>query len=229
MSSRVVVLAAGGLFCALLLAVSTRGAADDLGTFAVRSDRADDPILLQSLEEEDFSTSVLICDAVGRRDDPYAADIIAFLLERNAGAEKVHVEILLRMLLRGLFDTSRGEQWVRSAITANAGVLDTMISRIDRWTDPQLTSSLVRLLPFLPASQALPALLTVGSGLVDRLESGEGLITSQETGLAMDFLATVERMRCRDSFDQCAAIARLSREKVLVDRARSVARSLAAG
>jgi hypothetical protein len=228
MSSRVVVLAAGALLCALLLAASARAAADDLGVFALRSDRADDPFLMQALQDEDFSTQALICDGVGRRADPYAADIIGFLLERNAGAEKVHVEILLRMILKGLFDPARGEEKIRSAVAANADALGTMVSRIDRWTDPQLTSSLVRLLPFLPASQALPALLAVGSGLVHRLEAGAGSVPSQETGLAMDYLAAAEKMKCRDSFEQCAAMARLSREKVLVDRARSVARVLAA-
>lgn len=229
MSSRAVVLATGGLICALLLAASTMVAAEDWGTYAARSDRGDDPFLMQALDDEDFSTKVLICSGVGRRDDPYAADIIASLLERNAGAEKVQVEILLRMLLQGLFDSARGEERIRSAVTANAGVLDTMISRIDRWTDPQLKAVLVRLFPFMPPSEVLSALLTVGSGLVDRLESAEGLITSQEMGLAMEYLATVEKMKCRDSFEQCAAIARLSREKVLVDRARSVARALASG
>jgi len=35
-------------------------------------------------------------------------------------------------------------------------------------------------------------------------------------------------MKARDCFEQCAAIARLSREKVVVDRARAVARELLA-
>ena len=216
-----------GVACALFLVASTMAAAEDWGTFAARSSRADDAVLLQVMGEEDLTTKALICGGVGRREDPYAADIIGSLMERNTGGGRVQVEFLLRVLLQGLFDPARGEQKIQSALSANASVLDSMISRIDRWTDPQLTSTLVRLFPFMPAEKVLPALLTVGSELVDSLSSGKGLIQPQRFGLAMDYLAAVEKMKCSDALDQCAAIARLSREKALVDRARSVAGVLA--
>jgi hypothetical protein len=201
----------------------TLAAAEDWGTFAARSTHADDPILLQALSEGDFTEKVAICSSIGRRDDSDVADVIEWLLERNAGNEKAEGELLLRLLLQGLSDPSRGGERIRSNITENAGVLGSMISRIDRWTDPQLKSLLVRLFPFMPVAEVLPPLLTVGSGLVNLLASGEGLIPSQEMDLAMDYLSVVETMKCSDSFEQCAALARLSREKVLVDRARAVA------
>jgi hypothetical protein len=217
-----------GVTCVLLLVTSAMVAADDWGTFAARSSRVDDPLLLQVMGEEDLTTKALICGGVGRREDPYAADIIGSLMDRNAGGERVQVELLLRLLLQGLFDPARGDKKIQSAISANAGVLDSMIYRIDRWADPQLKSTLVRLFPSMPAEKVLPALLTVGSELLESLSSENGLLPPQRMGLAMDYLATVEKMKCRDALDQCAALARLSREKVLVDRARSVAGVVAA-
>ena len=215
--------ASTGVTCALLLVASTVATAQDWGAYAARSTRADDPLLLQVMEEADLTTKALICGGVGQREDPYAADIIGSLLDRNAGGERVQVELLLRVLLQGLFDPARGGQKIQSAISANEVVLDSMISRIDRWTDPQLKSTLVRLFPSMPAEKVLPALLTVGSELVNGLSSEHGQIPPPRMGLAMDYLAAVEQLRCRDALDQCAAIARLSREKSLVDRARSVA------
>jgi hypothetical protein len=216
------------LICALLITASALASAEDWGTFAARSARADDQILMQALGEGDFGEKAAICSGIGRRDDPYAADVIEWLLERNAGTEKAQVEILLRMVLQGLFDPARGQPRMRSAITENTVALRSMISRIDRWTDPQLKSLLVRLFPFMPAAEVFPALLTVGSGLVNLFASGEGLIPSQEMGLALDYLSVAETMTCHDCFEQCAALARLSREKVLVDRARAAARELLA-
>jgi hypothetical protein len=218
----------GGLICALLLIAALPAVAQDWGAFAARSGRADDPILVQAIAEGDFGQKALICTEIGRRDDPYAADIIQWLLERNAGTGRAQVEILLRMLLQGLFDPARGAQRMQSAVSENAAALASMTTRIDRWTDPQLKSTLVRLFPLMPAADALPALLVVGSDLVGLLESRNGQIPFQETGLAMDYLAAAEAMKAGDAFAQCAAIARLSREKVLVDRARAAARAIMA-
>ncbi len=214
------------LACALLAAASALASAQDWGSFAAASGRADDPAILQALAEGDLSERTAICRGIGERNDPYAADIIGWLLGRNVGAEKAQVEILLRVLLQGLFDPARGPERLRSAAAENAGALGSMISRIDRWTDPQLKSPLVRVLPSLPAGDALPALLVVGSGLVDLLRSGEGLLSPGHTGLALDYLSAVESTKCTDALEQCAAIARLSRDKVLVERARAVAKGL---
>jgi hypothetical protein len=226
MSSRPAIL--GGLILALLTAAASPAAAQDWNAFAAGSGRADDPVLLQALADGDFSERALICAGIGRRDDPYASDVVQWLLERNAGTARFQIEILLRMLLQGLFDPARGEQRMRAAIAENAPALGSMIVRIDRWTDPQLKSALVRLFPLMPAADVLPALLAVGSGLVRHLESAPGLIPSQEMELAMDYLTAVEATKAADAFAQCAALARLSREKVLVERARSVARAVAA-
>jgi hypothetical protein len=226
MSSRPAIL--GGLIFVFLIAAASPAAAQDWAAFAERSGRADDPLLVQALADGDFGERALICSGIGRRDDPYAADIVQWLLERNAGAGRFQFEILLRMLLQGLFDPARGDQRMRAAVTANAAALGAMIARIDLWTDPQLKSALVRLFPHMPAADVLPALLAVGSDLVHILESEKGLLPPQDMGLAMDYLAAVEALKAGDAFAQCAALARLSREKVLVDRARAVARAVAA-
>jgi len=217
-----------GLTCALLFIAALPAAAQDWAAFAARSVRADDPILVQAIADGDFGQKALICGAIGRRDDPYAADVIQWLLERNAGTARAQVEILLRMLLQGLSDPARGAQRMQSAVSENSAALASMISRIDRWTDPQLKSALVRLFPLMPAADVLPALLVVGSDLVGILESGNGQIPFQETGLAVDYLSAAEAMKAGDAVAQCAAIAGLSREKVLVDRARAVARAILA-
>ncbi|MFI5369230.1 MAG: hypothetical protein ACHQ1F_09480, partial [Spirochaetia bacterium] len=128
----------------------------------------------------------------------------------------------------GLFDKSKGEKWISERIAANRDVLDSMARRMAQWKDPQLAGALVRILPALDTPGALPGLAQAGSRVVRTLEMGDGMILSQDLALALDFLNAAEATGRADFLEQCTAIARLSREKVIVDRAREVARAIAA-
>jgi hypothetical protein len=217
MSSRAV-------FSSVLILVALAASASDWGTLAAESDRTLDPMLLAAMQDEDFDTKVLICEGVGRRGDPFAGDIIASLMAGNVGKKSDPVELLLRTLLKGLFDPSRGEDGIGERIAANRDELDSMAGRMAEWRDPQLVGALVRILPSLSTPKALPALAQAGLRVVKVLEKGNGVIPSQEDALILDFLSSVERTRRVEFLEQCTAIARLSREKLIVDRARAVAR-----
>jgi hypothetical protein len=180
------------------------------------------------LQNEDFDTKLMICAGVGNRADPFAGNMIAALLAGNSGKTRDTVELLLRALLQGLFDPSRGERWISDRIEANRDELDFMARRMAEWRDPQLAGALVRILPSLNAPGALPALAAAGERIVRSLESGKGETLSQDLALALDFLSAVEKTRRSEFLGQCADIARLSREKVVSARAREVARGLAA-
>jgi hypothetical protein len=144
----------------------------------------------------------------------------------NARRRSDMVELLLRTLLNGLFDPSRGEAGIGERIAANRDALDSLAGRMAQWRDPQLAGALVRILPVLNTPNALPALAQAGTRVVKALESGSGMVLSQEDALILDFLSSVERVRRMEFLEQCTAIARLSREKVIVDRARAVARAI---
>jgi hypothetical protein len=221
MSSRAVI-------SALLIFAAVAVSAADWGTLAADSDRTLDSTLVSALQTEDFDTKVLICTGVGNRADPFAGDIIAALMEGNAGKMSDTVELLLRMLLQGLFDPSKGENWMSERIAANRDQLDSMAGRMAQWRDPQLAGALVRILPSLNTPGALPGLAQAGSRVVRTLEAGKGVMLSQDLALTLDFLKAAETTRRADFLEQCTAIARLSREKLVVDRAREVAREISA-
>ena len=206
----------------LLLMVSQLAAAADWSTFALQSDHSEDPVILEAMDTQDFDAKLLLCQGVGRRADPFAGDIIDSLLARHTGAERFRAELLVRVLMQGLFDPARGEKAIRDRVAANRVALVEMTGHIDRWKDPQLTAELVRVLPLMDAREALSPLMEVASRLVDELRESRGAIASPDIALALDFLSAVEKMPGRDFLQPCIAISRLSREKVLVDRARRV-------
>jgi len=219
MSSRAVI-------SALLLFAAAVASAADWGTLAADSDRRLDSVLVSALQSEDFDTRILICMGIGKRADPFAGDILTALLENNAGKMSDRIELLLRMLLQGLFDQLKGQKWISDRIAANRDVLDSMARRMAQWKDPQLAGALVRILPALGTPGALPGLAQTGSRVVNMLETGQGVMLSQDLALALDFLTAVQATGRADFLEQCTAIARLSREKVVVDRAREVARAI---
>ncbi len=221
MSSRAVI-------STLFVLVAVTACAADWGTLAADSDRRLDSALLSALQSEDFDTKAIICIGVGQRADPFAGDILTALLESNAGKVSDRIELLLRMLLQGLFDQSKGKKWISDRIAANRDALDFMAGRMAQWRDPQLAGALVRILPALDTPGALPGLAQAGSRVVSSLETGKGMILSQDLALALDFLTAVEATRRVDFLEQCTAIARLSREKLVVDRAREAARVISA-
>jgi len=221
MSSRAVI-------SALLFFSAVAAPAADWGTLAADSDRRLDSALVSALQSEDFDTKASICTGVGQRADPFAGDILTALLESNAGKMSDRIELLLRMVLQGLFDQSKGQKWTFDRIAANRNELDLMAVRMAQWKDPQLAGALVRILPALSTPGALPGLAQAGLRVVRTLETGHGVMLSQDLALALDFLSAVETTRRADFLEQCTAIARLSREKLVVDRARGVARLIAA-
>ena len=80
MSSRTILLAFLGACAAAACAAAAYAA--DWSTFVAASNRADDGLILDILKDADFQTSSEICLAIGTRSDPYAADILSWLLRR---------------------------------------------------------------------------------------------------------------------------------------------------
>jgi hypothetical protein len=105
--------------------------------------------------------------------------------------------------------------------------VDSLLARISQWKNPQLKGALLSFAVIAPGSQGMHAIMDTGAAVVQELESSDGLIPSEDAALALDFLSAARRTGRSDFFSYCAAIARLSRDKVLVDAARAAAAELA--
>jgi hypothetical protein len=217
------------LLAALLFffSFSLKAAPGDWRDIASRSDRSADSMILQAMNGDDLETALQLCEGVGSRSDPYAADIIESLAALHKSTSSSRSELLLRVLLSGLFDTSRSSAEIRDRSIANAAALETLFARIRSFKDFQLIGILLGVLPYRQGDNGAAILMEVGARLISDLGGGNGLIPSQEIALGFDYLAGVEQAPSPDFLDQCVSIARLSREKVLMDRARTVAAALA--
>jgi hypothetical protein len=216
------------MVCALLLCARAAGASE-WGTLVEASDRTLDPAILEAFETGDYDTRLSICEAMGRRSDPLAAGLIAALLSDFSHRGGYRGEHLLRVLLESLFDPQLGPAVLRERYEANTEQLLAAESRWDAFADPQLKAALLRILPLFDPARSLPLLMAAGKNLIDALEKVDGLLPPDETGLILDFLSTAQRISTPDFLDPFLEIARLSREKVVIDKARLVAAGIRAG
>ncbi len=213
------------LFLALLVLFAVaRPAAALWREFALASDRRLDDVILEALEGATFDEKLEILSAVGQRDDPYiGAYLDAFLLDQSS--RPTESEHLLRILLDIAFPRTAPLERLAGRVAANETALLAAAARLSSFSDPQLCAAIVRVIPLLPGGRG--DLLALVDRIVDRLELRAGLLDPRENGLLLDTLAAIRAIGSPDFLDPVLAVARLSREGVVVERARATALVLA--
>jgi hypothetical protein len=213
--------------CVLALFTAAAASGVDWGAFAAASDPSLDPALLDAMAHGDQETRMAICTGITLRKDPAIGVFIETLAAERPGAHDWRIEHCLRLILAGLIDQGRSLENRRVRADANAAALDLLFTRAVEWQDPQLLGLLMQAVLLHPSSEGLKAVMDVGRRLTDALELNGGLLPPQETALAREYLATAKSLARGDFLPQCAAIARLSRDGILVEAARLAAGTLA--
>jgi hypothetical protein len=198
----------------------------DWEALAEGSSSAQDTVLLSAMAEGDLETGLSICRGVSRRTDPSMTGIIMAIAAAHVGTNSWRSELLLRTLLQPIADVQSGIDFRRARIAANADALDDLFTRVGDWKDAQLAGALARIAPLAATFEALRAVARIGARIVDGLAKGNGLLPSQEEALALDYLDSATALGRQELAEQCAEIARLSREPILMKAARSTARIL---
>ena len=208
----------------LILAGFARPAEALWREFALASDRRLDDVILEVLEGATLDEKLEILSAVAQREDPFiGAYIDAFLLHHPARpAESEH---LLRILLDTAFPRTVPLGRLAARVEPNQAALLAAAARLSSFTDPQLRAAIVRIIPLLPGGRS--DLLALVDGMVDRLGLWSGLLDPRENGLLLDALDAMRAIGSPDFLGPTLSVARLSRERVVVERARATALVLA--
>ena len=210
--------------CVSLLFAASVANALDWGDFALVSDRSEDPLLIEVILSSDLGQAIGICEGVGSRHDPAAGAVIEAIV--TSGGSLLRTETLLRALLARLLDPDRTDPPLAERLAANADAIDMLARAVSLWVDPQLVAALVRVLPLVEGPDRLRALVDVGDRIISAEDRGRGLLSPQETALAMEWLAAVRSIGSRDLLFSCVQVARLSADVDLVSAARETARAL---
>jgi hypothetical protein len=213
---------AAALIPLLLLLVPALPARASWGEIARASDRGFDAVLLEALAGATLDEQLEILEGIGGRADPGIGVFVEEYLLRRDGSPSVR-EHLLRVLLDAAFPRGTPLAELAPRVAANRDALLAAASRLPTFADPQLRAAVVRVIPLLP--EARPHLLALLDGLADLMAAGP--VDPRQSGLALDALDAARAIAAPDFLDPVLAIARRSRERVVVERARQVALVLA--
>jgi hypothetical protein len=197
----------------------------DWRSFAASTDSGSDTAFFDAFVLGDTEIRLALCEGIGLRSDPAEGAIIDFIADGHRGNAAWDAVVFLRALLASVFDPSQPDEALRNRVAANASALDALFSRVGEWRDPQLVEALVNLAPLCAGSVRLTALVEVGNGIVHALETGSGLLMPQSRSLAFAYLRSVREIADGAFLFSCSEIARLSRDKDIVDAARLAART----
>jgi hypothetical protein len=215
--------------CTLLLVLLARPLfGQDWEAFAASSSRTSDSLILQVMAASALEEKIALCRGLARRADQDIHAIIESLAAEHVESTSVTTEVLLRYLLKGVRDTHPQESSLRDWYTTNASAVDLLLGRMRQWKSQQLKGDLLAFAVIAPGPQGLSAITEVGVSVVEELAaSADGLVPSEDGGLALDFLTAARQTARSDYFPYCADIARLSRDKVIHDAAKAAAAALA--
>ena len=210
---------------ALLLALlALLGVAPPAGAlwreFVLASDRSYDDVILMAFEGATLDEKLEMLTAVGERDDPDLGAYLDALLLRHT-SKPAESEHLMRILLDTAFPRDVPLERLATRVEPNQPALLAAAARLATFSDPQLCAAIVRIIPILPGGQA--DLLGLVDRLVDRMEEHDGLMDPRQSGLLLDALEAMRAIGSADFLEPVLSVARLSRERVVVERARAVA------
>ncbi len=216
------------LFLAVLAVTAWPLGAQDWQAYAARSDRSMDPFLIQNLAAADLETGIAICRGLGRRPDLDVQAEIDFLLsQRTPARSAADTEVMLRWLVASATEAHPRQEELAAWVAANAPQVDRLLESMPRWKDAQLEGALLALAVIAPGTSGTAAIMEVAREVIRRLkDSPDGTISPQDTALALDVVNAARQAGKRVFFEPCVQIARLSRDKTLVDAARAAAREL---
>jgi hypothetical protein len=200
----------------------------DWEAFAAASDRSFDPVILQTMAAGDLEVNIALCRGLARRDDEDIRTIVSSLAAAQSARTSLSTELLLRYLLQGVLLYRPGSEELQKWAAVNADVLDMLLDDVRRWKSPQLKGALLSFAVIAPGSPKMRPIADVGAAVVDELQASRGLIPSEDSALVLDFLRAAGLASRSELLPYCTAIARLSRDKVLVDAARATAAALVA-
>ncbi len=215
-------------FLCVFLAVGLHTEAEGWESFVKASGRADNPEIISLVQEYDLQTALIVLQAVGEREDPYAADILDAVAAGHVTKLIYQREYLLRILLESLFDSALPVRTLSSRVEANRESLDSLVRGLNGLTDPQLKSVLVKVLELLGGSGYAPVVAGALSDSIQRMEDYGGNLSPMHVELLLSLLSYVSRHPSSDFLGICTVVARLSRDVRVVERARSISSTIAA-
>jgi len=171
---------------ALLFGVIGVLQAQSIGGVVAGSSRSFNGVVLSILLSNDTTDAMSAAKALGRRKDPYVADILDGLFAHMNGPESYRTTLLFRVVLEYVFLLPRPAP---AKINANGHALSALLEKLQSIRDAATKRALLQVAVYLPASASQQPLLDEGAFLAEYLRSTGGAFAPERLAEAEAFLA----------------------------------------
>lgn len=213
-------LVAAGVLLSLLAAPAF---GQDYAAFVTGGDRRDNPLIVEMLRTADLSAAIRIAQALGRRSDPYVADLLVRLLEDAAGRSGPARELELRVLLASVFAADLPD--LRERLEVNREGVAHLAARI-AGLSPPLQREILRVLTLSTEAADSGALMALGMSLAGLLRRQGGRADAEQAALLRAYLQAVTALGDPDFAPVALLILERTREASVARAARNAARAL---
>jgi hypothetical protein len=187
--------------------------------WAAYTDRRQNQLILQTMQEEDLGEALQAAGALGLRGDPYVADIRSGLLGSGQ-------ELPVLFLLRAVFPPAESPQVLAPRLSVNRSGLDELAGRLESFS-PALRREAVRLLRLAGDRAYDQPVLAQAGWLRDRLRAQAGRADAELAELALEVLAYAGSSANPVFLDPVLQLRQSSRSAPVARRAAEVAEELA--
>jgi hypothetical protein len=149
--------------------------------WAVYTDRRQNPLLLETMQDGDLDDALQAAQALGRREDAYVSDILSGLLSRGQ-------EIPILFLLRAVFPPAEGPQVLAQRLSVNRAGLDELAAGLEGF-GLALRREVVRLLRQAGNRAYDGPVLAQAGWLSERFRAQAGQAETELAELALEVLA----------------------------------------
>ncbi len=187
--------------------------------WAVHTDRQQNPLILEAMQEGDLDQALEAARALGLREEDYVSDILSGLLGRGQ-------ELPLLFLLRAVFPPEQSPRVLAPRLAVNREGLDELARGLEGF-GPALRREVVRLLRQAGDRAYDRPVLAQAGRLCDRLRAQAGRAEAEQAELTLEVLEYAASSANPVFLDPVLRLKECSRSAPIARRAAEVAGELA--
>jgi len=218
----------GAAFAAAIVILTSTGSplpAQDYASWIQYTDRGDNPLIAQMIEEGDLSVALEMATALGRRQDYAIHGIILSVGQMANLRPEWERELILRTILVEVFSPALDFEQLERRSRENREGIDFLVESLPGFRD-SLKREVIRLMAYIHPGEYLGMLMTEGRRMADLLRQQNGMLNGEQAGLILTFLETVGSISDPEFADIVLLILQRSRHLEVAEKARAVSRSL---
>jgi hypothetical protein len=196
----------------------------DYKEWILKSRRLDNPEITQILLTAELETQLIICKALGQRQDLAMDDLITTMLDSKIPALKN--ELLLEIILQSLLTTDYENEKIELWLQLNPFAFSALVKNLICFKNANLKIHIIHILRFAESQANVKSyLMSEAQNILSAVKNQNGYLTSYQKKELKEILVTIAWWEDKDFSEFCVSVNEICNDKELVNKARQLLKS----